>query len=39
MKAFHEYTAATQEIDASFANLMDDLNMDDLNSMMKEMQG
>ena len=39
MKAFHEYSEATKEIDASFAGLMDDLNMDDLNALMKEMQG
>ena len=38
IKAFHEYSEATKEIDASFAGLMDDLNMDDLNALMKEMQ-
>ena len=39
MKGFFEYQEATKQIDDSFADLMADLNMDDLTVKMKELQG
>ena len=39
MKGFFEYQEASKQIDDSFADLMADLNMDDLTLKMKELQG
>ena len=39
MKGFFEYQEASKQIDDSFADLMADLNMDDLTVKMKELQG